>query len=76
MLLHARQESFTARKLPEKMHTKMTMPRGTSPRSMNIVEHILSGSGLRRPSPGSGLSVLQFERSADSENCGGEWIRM
>jgi len=53
---------------------RRTQPRLMSPRSVNIVPESLStsrrGSGRWRSSSGSGLSMFQFEGSADSENCG------
>lgn len=78
---HARQR-MAATKTEQKTYKRVTMPRRRRarqprlmrPRRVNIVPESLRisrrGSGLWRSSSGSGLSILQFEGSADRENYG------
>ena len=53
--------------------SRARQPRLASPRIVNMEPESLSmsrrGSGRWRSSSGSGLSMLQFEGSADNENC-------
>ena len=78
---HSRQKLNTAeKKNGEKAYKRVTMPkrrsarqpRLASPRNVNIEPESLRisrrGSGRWRSSSASGLSTLQFEGSADSEN--------
>lgn len=77
----ARQRLKIAEKGAKRTHKRVTMPRRMKarqprlaiPRSVNMEPESLSisrrGSGRWRSSSGSGLSILQFEGSADNENC-------
>ena len=79
---HARQGVTSATISGKKTYKRVTMsrrgrggqPRLASPRKVNIVPESLStsrrGSGRWRSPSASGLSMLQFEESADSGNCG------